>query len=58
MIKKCMYEEDVAVNVLTKPFFGGLDIPDVKLFRALHRLRIKEEVTRLKLCMIAEQDRG
>ncbi len=58
MIKKCTYEEDVAVNVLAKPFFGGLDIPDVKLFRALHRRRIKEEVTRLKLCMIVKQDRG
>ncbi len=46
-IKKCMYEEDV-----------GLDIPDVKLFRILLRLRTKEEVMRLKLCMIAEQDRG
>ncbi len=57
-IKKCMYEEDVAVNVLTKPFFSGLDIPDVKLFRILLRLRTKEEVMRLKLCMIAEQDRG
>ncbi len=52
-----MYEEDVAINVLAKPFFGGLDIPDVKLFRALHRLRIKEEVMRLKVCMTAEQDR-
>ncbi len=58
MIKKCMYEEDVAVNDLTKPFFGGLDIPDVKLFRVLHRLRTKEEVMRLKVCMTAEQDRG
>ncbi len=57
MIKKYMYEEDVAINVLAKPFFGGLDIPDVKLFRALHRLRIKEEVMRLKVCMTAEQDR-
>ncbi len=58
MIKKRMYEEDVTVNVLIKPFFGGLDIPDVKLFRVLLRLKMKEEVIRLELCMIAEQDRG
>ncbi len=58
MFKKCIYEEDIAINVLTKPFFGGLDIPDVKLFGVLHRLRTKEEVMRLELCMIAEQDRG
>ncbi len=58
MIKKCMYEEDVDVNVLTKPFYGGLDNPNVKLFRILLMLRMKEEVMRLKVCMIAEQDGG
>ena len=53
-----MYEEDVAANVLIKPFFGGLDIPVVRLFGVLLRLRMKEEVIRLELCVIAEQDRG
>ncbi len=48
-----MYEEDVAINVLTKPFFGGLDIPDAKLYRVLLRLSM-----RLELCMIAEKDRS
>ena len=52
-----MYEEDVSINVLTKPFFGDLDFPHVKLFIILLRLRTKEEVIRLKVYMIAEQDR-
>ncbi len=38
--------------------FGSLDIPVVRLFRVLLRLRMKEEVMRLKRCMIVEQDRG
>ena len=51
-----MYEEDVAADVLTKLLFCGLDIPYAKLLCVLLRLRTKEEVMGLELCMIAEQD--
>jgi len=51
-----MYEEDVAADVLTKLFFCGLDIPDAKLLCVLLRVRTKEEVMGLELCVTAEQN--
>ena len=50
-----MYEEDVVADVLTKFFFCGSDVPDVKLLCFLC-LRTKEEVMGVKTCMVVEQN--
>ena len=50
-----MDEEDVVADVLTKLFFCGSDVPDVKLLCFLCR-RMKEEVMAVETCMVAEQN--
>ena len=52
-----MYEEDVAADGL-KLFFSGLNIPDAKLLCVLLRLRMKEEVMGLELCVIEQDNEG
>ena len=49
-----MDEEDVAADVLTKLFFCGSDIPDMKFFEIFFWLRTKEDVMEIKICMIAK----
>ena len=53
-----MDEEDVVTDVLTKLFFCGSDVPDVKLFSVFLWLKTKEDVTVVKTCncVVAEQN--
>ena len=51
-----MDEEHAVVDVLTKLFFCGSDVPDAKLFCVFLWLRTKEEVMGIETCMVAEQD--
>ena len=50
-----MDEEDVVADVLTKLFYCGSDVPDVKLL-CFFCLRTKEEVMGVETCMVAEQN--
>ena len=54
--KNSMDEEDVVTDVLTKLFFCGSDVPDVKLFSVFLWLKTKEDVMVIEPCVVAEQN--